>query len=327
MSQTISNGPGIRPLDEGSKAGSGRGAALFKHQPSARVLLRLRALILLGGGVRSSEFVEAVRRSLLDLPIDSAHSLLDLWQAQAAMEVAYAGLPRLSMRVITNSAVPRPRPDAFRVAVSLEHDPYEMRGTGGLLRDIAEAYADDDFIAVANANQILFEPLAHLLAGLEATGAEVSLAAQEQGACGDVLLARCGSLRVIPRVGFIDLKEQALPIIARQATVKVLHRPRRIAMPVRTCADYLSALRAYHLHSPGDPQSARPHAFVEDWQPVFRIVEPGAEVDASARIHDSVVLRGARVERGAIVARCVVCPGAVVRREQVCVDRLLTADV
>jgi NDP-sugar pyrophosphorylase family protein len=288
------------------------------------VLGRLRALILLGGGVRSSEFVQAVRRSLLDLPIDPMHSLLDLWQAHAAMEVAYAGLPRLSMRIITNSVVPRPLPDAFRVAVSIEHDPYEMRGTGGLLRDIAEAYADDDFIAVANANQILFEPLAHLLAGLEATGADVSLAAQQQGTSGDVLLARCGSLRVIPRVGFIDLKEQALPMIARHATVKVLHRPGQIAMPVRTCADYLSALRAYHLRSSGDVQ---PDAFIEDWQPVFRIVEAAAEVHPSARVHDSVVLRGARIERGAIVARCVVCPGAVVRREQVCVDRLLCADV
>src|SRR5258707_11125647 len=58
----------------------------------------------------------------------------------------------------------------------------------------------------------------------------------------------------------------------------------------------------------------------EDWQPAFGIVEDGAIIDPSARVHDSVVLRGGVVEPGAILVRSVVCPSAIVKRDRTIVD-------
>lgn len=63
--------------------------------------------------------------------------------------------------------------------------------------------------------------------------------------------------------------------------------------------------------------------FVEDWWPTCGLVESSADVDPSARVHDSVVLRGSRVRRGAVLVRSVVCPGAVVRNHEIVVGRLV----
>ena len=48
----------------------------------------------------------------------------------------------------------------------------------------------------------------------------------------------------------------------------------------------------------------------EDWRPSFAIAEAGAEVDQTARVHDSVVLAGGVVEAGAVVVRSVVAAPA-----------------
>jgi hypothetical protein len=118
------------------------------------------------------------------------------------------------------------------------------------------------------------------------------------------------------------MKEQALPLISSKYDVRVLHRRRPTGLPVRSLSDYIQALRFHHRsrngrHSENDP-------LAEDWSPTFSLVEGGAQVDASARLHDSVVLQGGRVEPGAVVVRSVVCPDATVGRDRTAVDRLVT---
>jgi hypothetical protein len=101
----------------------------------------------------------------------------------------------------------------------------------------------------------------------------------------------------------------------------VLRRARPLALPLRTRADYVRALRWYHQVPRPEPTL---DPFAEDWQPVFALREQGAEVDPSARLHDSVVLAGGRVERGAMVVRSVVCAGGVVAKNQTVVDQVVT---
>src|SRR5690606_20299334 len=97
-------------------------------------------------------------------------------------------------------------------------DPVEYRGIGGVLRDLAGDYHRDDYILVANAAQLLLSPLselATLLAESDADGpADVSLISHRDGTPSGLMLIRCGSLWCIPQVGYVDMKEQALPMIA-----------------------------------------------------------------------------------------------------------------
>jgi NDP-sugar pyrophosphorylase family protein len=70
----------------------------------------------------------------------------------------------------------------------------------------------------------------------------------------------------------------------------------------------------------GDPLS-------EEWKSTFAIVEPGASVAPSARIHDSIILSGATVDAGAVVVRSVIGPGGIVRKDRKAVDQCVAGEM
>src|SRR5260221_13857782 len=129
---------------------------------------------------------------------------------------------------------------------------------------------------------------------------------------------------MLPASGFVDMKEQGLPLIATQFDVRAVKRRRPTGLPVRSLEGYIQALHYYHRRRMGKATITDPLA--EDWTPSFSLVEATALVDASARIHDSVVLGGACVEPGAVLVRSLVCPGAVVRRDRTAVDQIITLE-
>lgn len=288
-------------------------------------LRRLRAVILLAGTVRANAMRRAVDRFLLELPIDQHHCVMDGWHAHLTSFAQRFEIDRLPVRVIVDRSTPTPAANRWngRCEISFEQDPFEFRGTGGLLCDIARQYEDDDYLLVVNAPQVLYEPLAILAESLNRLEADVALVRQPDGTPSGVMLVRCGCLRAIPRVGFMDLNEQALPIIAQSHDVRVWKHPHATGHPIRTLDGYLEAVREYHRRLSGRADAGDPTA--EDWQATFSIVEHGAEVHPSAVVHDSIVLAGARVEAGALLVRSVVCPHARVLSRQSAIDRLVSA--
>ena len=279
-------------------------------------LERLKSVVLLGGSIRANSLVSAVGLSLLDLPVDVEQSILDRWQDEVeALRIA-VGFDRLEIRLMINkaAAVPRAPGNGRPVAIRIEHEPHEYRGTGGLLRDVTEDYGDDDWILAASAAQVLLEPLPALVTALMATGADVALVSHRTGGASGLMLIRCGCLRSISRIGFVDMKEQALPLIAREQAVRVVHFDEPSGVPVGTLAEYICALRADRLrHGRGDRPVMRP---VEEWQAGFALVEDTTSVDSTARIHDSVVLCGGRVHKGAVIVRSVVRGGGLNTRSR-----------
>ena len=288
------------------------------------VLGRLRTVIVLGGAVRRSGLGSAVKRSVTDLPLDPESGLTikgHLYQ-QLAELCAWLGRSTLGVRVIVNRNAPEPlaqEPDE-KLQVSIESDPLEWRGTGGLLRDASEEYEDEDYILVLLGGQLLLNPLTELTERMAETRGEVSMVAHRDGSSVGLMLIRCGCLRDISGIGFVDLKEQALPAIAKQHRVTVVQWPHASSMPIRTMTDYLAALRRFHQGA-----AVAEKKTLEGWQPRFSIVESTARVHPTARVYDSVVLGTARVERGAVLVRSVVSPGAVVSGDEVVVDRLVKA--
>ena len=214
-------------------------------------------------------------------------------------------------------------PTGGMLRVRIEQDPCDWRGTGGLVRDLADEYQPEDRILVAGAAQVLARPLGDLLEKLCAPDADLTLLAHEDGSPVTLMLIKCHCLRSVPKVGFADLKEQSLPMIASKHNVCVLKQKQAVAMPLRTFSDYIGALRRHHSQDLGEADAS---PFQERWKPSFALVERGAEVSGSAQIYDSVVLRGAQVEHGAVVVRSLVCPGARVPRRSVIVDQLVTRD-
>jgi N-acetylglucosaminyldiphosphoundecaprenol N-acetyl-beta-D-mannosaminyltransferase len=287
---------------------------------AAQALSRVRSLILLGGSVRPTDLTQSIGRSLLDLPLDDSGSILNHWLAHASELARYAGMQHLPVRVMVDKTSPEPHSMAprFGDACRVERDLSEYRGTGGVLHDLADEYEDDDLLLVANAAQVLLDPLSVIAAALEHKRGDVNLISHQDGTPSGVMLLRCRTLRSIASTGFVDMKEQALPEISKSFAVKVLHCRRASGLPVRTLNDYLGALRHYHRRKVGKPASIDPLA--EDWQPTFAIVEDGAVVGPRAHIHDSVVLKGGVVESGAALVRCLVCPGGSAKQKSTIVD-------
>ncbi len=283
-------------------------------------LSRLRALVLLGGSVRPTPLSQATQRSILDLPLDNSGSLLSGWMRHAAQIASRAGLEHgLPVRVLVNQTTPEPvrtGGELFR-DLRIERDRSEYRGTGGVLGDLAADWDDDDLIIVASAAQVMLDPLVTIVTALGRRLRDVGLIAHSDHTPTGVMLFRCAALRLIPRTGFVDMKEQALPQIARRHEVSVLQRRRPTGLPVRTLRDYILALRQFHRLSHGSGNvngNGQTDPLAEDWQSSFAIIEPGAVVDPQARVHDSVVLEGARVEQDTVLVRSVIAGGTVLRR-------------
>lgn len=276
----------------------------------------LRGLVLLGGGVRQSQLAGAIGRSLLDLPVGNGKTVLTHWLEGAEGLGASLGMARLTVRLLLDAHAVEPRSgslDRYRV----ERDRSEYRGTGGLLSSIAADYDDEDLILVGNAAQVLLDPLPELVTALKTTGGDVAVVGHRDGTPSGLMLVTRRALRLIPADGFVDMKEQALPVIASKYDVRVVQRRRPTGMPVRLLSDYISALRA--LHEPEGPTDP----LAEDWKPTFVLVEAGASVAPTARIHDSVVLAGATLEAGAVAVRSVVA--GVVRKDREAVDQCVEA--
>ena len=282
----------------------------------------LRAMVLLGGSVRATALSAATHRSVLDLPLDASGTLLNHWLNHAGELARWAALDHLPVRVMVTQNASEPRSaESSSGHLRVERDLSDYRGTGGVLRDVAADYDDDDVILVANAAQVLLDPLPAIASALQRKGGEIGLISHDDGTPSGIMLITCKTLRLIPPRGFVDMKEQALPLIASKHVVRVMRRARPTGLPVRSLSDYIQALRLHHRRKSGRPGAADPLA--EDWSPTFSLIEPGASVDHSARVHDSVVLRGARVEAGAVLVRSIVCPQAVVYRDHTAVDELV----
>jgi hypothetical protein len=284
------------------------------------------ALVLLAGVVRPTEWHEAIRRPLLDLPVDQEQSLLDLWHAQAIGLARGFAADGLTVRVRLDPTSPVPtqhhlRHDRVRIAV--DRDEPAWRGSGGVLRDIAADYPDEARVVAVHAAQVPLVGLRSVVADLSRTGADAALVTPPDGeVCGSVMWLRCACLRELPAVGYCDFHEQALPVIARQFATRAVPLASPIGLSVRTRASYLQALRRYHRMRQG---VAGGGPFAEDWKPAFGITEQGSDVHPTAQVMDSVVLRGGRVDRGAVLIRSVVCPGGVVRRGRVVIDEVVGA--
>jgi hypothetical protein len=289
-------------------------------------LNRLRAVLLLSGSLRPTEFQRALRRPLLDLPVDADRTIFDVWCDQVAELAASVRWSSPQIRVLSRwgTFAPTFRPRTRAPRVTIEPDREELRGTGGILRDAAADLDNDDYVLVAHAGQVLTQSLVRVAASITdamtRTRASAGVLSHDDGTPTSLFMFRCDCLKLIRAVGFVDLKEQALPLIAARHRVVVCRRPAPIGEPVREAADYVAALQRFHRSARGLGQGG---AFAEDLEPMFGVAEAGAVVEAGARLHDSVVLRGGHVGRGAVVVRSVIGAGATVPRDAVVVGQTL----
>lgn len=285
------------------------------------------AVVLLAGRVGPAELGRGVRRNVLDLPVDDRRRLLDAWaeRLEALARANGHGPLRVLLAIDQASSAPRlPAETAFpHVRFEVVRDATEYRGTAGVVKDAIVDVPRGAHVLVATASQIVREPIERVLSALNGASEGVGLVPHRGSDFAALFLLHSSRFDSVPDVGFMDLKEQALPEPAEGRRLAVVRRPEGASLPIRTRDEYIRALRTVHAANGAARAAVDP--FEEEWQPRFSIVEEGAEIAPSAVVQDSVVLAGARVEDGAVVARSVVCPGGVVRSRGQAVETIVVA--
>jgi hypothetical protein len=279
-------------------------------------LRRLRAVVLLARSARPSRLTTAIGRNVLDLPIDNQSTILDQWLKHVDRAADRIGLDELPLRVLLSRNSPAPRGGTGRPII--DRDLSDWRGDGALLASLKDQYDEHDLILVADAAQVPTGDLADAAAGLSRAGGMVNLLGNPDGTPAGLTLMTCGALRLIPTGPSVDMNEQALPAICRTHEVRVHSTGRPCTTPVNTLAEYIAALGQLAGMTTGDPLE-------EEWQSSRSVIEAGAVVDPAARLHNSVLLTGGRVEAGAIVVRSVVCSGATVQKDRRAMDEIVVA--
>ncbi len=313
----------MRVADLEPTSGTPQAASGDASNAGAAWLSRVRAVALLAGSVRANHLRRVGERLVLELPVHAGRSLLDSWQGHWRGFAQRQSLDNLDVRVMIDQGAPTPMPHSWDAPLSLriERDPQGFRGTGGLLRDLSRPYDEDDLLLVADASMLVPGDLTGPLEALASAQADVAILTSPIGEPAGLMLLRCGALKRVASVGFVDLKEQALPKIAESHRVEAVVWPERVGFSVRTLEEYVHAVRLHHCVLQDEPVDAGPYA--EDWWPKFGIVEAGADVDPSAVLHDSVVLAGGRVEAKAVVVRSLIGPRGVVRSGEEAIELLV----
>lgn len=278
----------------------------------------LAAVVLLAGSVRQSEIASVAQRSLLDLPIRSGHTLGHYWTD--AVGTFRSGCRRLDLPLLVtaNSISLFPASIASDDTTIVRMDVNEPRGSGGALRDALAGFDPASRVLIAPGHALPRGDLLDVLGLLARANADIVIHADAARMPTGFLLLRCGVLAGVAVNGFADLKEQVLPQLASRFDVRVVRDGHPSPLAIRSLAGYIHALRSVLSVTPGIDD-----AFTEEWRSAFSIAEDGSTVHPTARLHDSVVLKGGRVGAGALVVRCLVGPGGSVAAGEAVFDKLI----
>jgi len=267
--------------------------------------------ILAGSAHRSSDLAPLSRPpALLPLCPDGLSNVSLLLQAIEPHVCPVRSEPY--QRVLTPEAV-RESGLPHEIESRLWTDRTAFRGTGGILADAAADLPDEARILVLNGAEVFDDRLDEILRRVTAIDNDVVLCRTHHGSPIGVCVIRAECLRGVSKVGYQDFKEQVLPQLATRFSVGVVTLDRAVTTSVvGRIFDRASYLACRHrLAENGTMRNGAP--------------ETGVSIAEDAIVSDSAILRGARIQHGAVVARSIIDEGVIVRARRRVIDQVVVA--
>ncbi len=291
---------------------------------STQILQSIRSMVVLYGSVRTTHLASRIQRSLLDLPLSSSGTITSHHLDHAQACARRFDLSEFDLRVLVDNESQPPDVGSISGGVEciVQQDASSIRGVAGVLSDATREMGDDEYIIVCSGAQVYLEPLSDLVHAMAKKCADVAFVATKDGAPVGVWLIRCGVLKSVNPIGYVDLKEQSLEKWKTEHKVSVVERNRHYAHPTRSIDEYLNAIRA-NSRGLGSGSTIDEDPYREAWESTFAIDETQSIDTGSTILHDSVVLKGATIGKGAVIVRSVICPGAVVAPGARVIDKVL----
>lgn len=297
---------------------------------------RIDLCVLLAGGLKPSPLAAAAGRSVLDLSVDGVQTTMRHWIEHLA-PLGSAAEP-LPVRIMHGSSLAptKPVPDSVPAGLRLrvERETKEFRGPAGVVKDAAIDLPPDATVLVIEAARWFGGDLASVIdahhdGSSGSSPAAVTVTATASSAPGGIVVLERSTLDLISELGFMDLKEQWLGKVGEAGRrVRVVEfGPDRPSFLLRERTDLLRASRAALQRAAagalreGGPGKPRP-LYSKSEEGYFAAVSPESTIEPNTSIVNSVIMDGAVVRTGAIVARSLVCPGGVVEANEVVVDQV-----
>jgi len=297
---------------------------------SHKDLPRLDSCILLAGGLVPSPLAKLTHQLTLELWLTAKETVFGRWCDVLDHLATSAGIDHPSIRVVHSGPPYEPThalvDDRFEVRTFAEPD--EFRGPAGVLRDITKNDPPDSVILVAEAARYIAGTLSQLIEDWTEHQPDVLVAKTPDGTPAGIMLMKASALKLVPDTGFMDVKEQWLPLCIEDG-MKIWTSSTRNFMPfpLRSLDQFLAA-SAIASGKPCPITSTipvlGPLSPITKTEDKSRIAED-AEVARDAVVADAVVMPGSKVGPGAIVVRSLVCPGAEVPAGEIVVDSVVAA--
>jgi len=280
--------------------------------------------LILSGGLKSPDLMNRFGWPLSCLPQTKNAHVIDTW-SEAFRGL---GLDENSVYVMTDALGKSLWARSDR-SPNLIEDQAPYRGPAGVLLDAFEHIGLDRPCVIIEHSRMLESPglLAGLVESHKSGGQAITVATNPNGTFSGILIADPEPIKIIPRIGFMDIKEQWLPA-AHTNGLSVARVPLDgWSYQIRSRSAYLTAIRK--IGGFGTPLDqgviARSIGKMMNTRYGGGLITDGAHVDASASIAHSVVCPGAVVGARAIVVRSIIGPGAGVMNDAVVVDSTVKA--
>ncbi len=268
--------------------------------------------VVLSGGLRPSPLMQETGCATLDLSITPTQTVADIWRSrlEEVLEID-------QIWIVPSGSCPKPQATS---KMQLAEEPDGYRGPGGVVRDMSLKLGTGT-ILVVEAARYLDASFAPLMRRHTESGAMATVGMNSDGSPAGIYAISREAVALVPARGFMDLKEQWLPLIREQGRVEVVQIEGRGAMPLQTRQDFLNAAGwlACGRKATELVDSIWWSADSTGWS----IAARDATVEEGAFVEYSVLQPGAVVRSGAIVARSIVCAGAVVETNARVVDRTI----
>lgn len=279
------------------------------------------AVILLAGGLRTSDLHQSLGFPAAGLPLEPRRTVLQSWVEVLRADDRLRGA-RLSLTCSSErdrewfSAEVRRLTNAGPIEVTLDRRPH--RGVGGVVADTVSEFDQDLDVVVVEVNTLPPPSVSIALDALRESASLVVGSSIDDRPAGVVVLKR-RVLEIVPRIGYLDLKEQFLPQAVARGFRAVAARITPTAVRISDRRNYLRAVRIWQetrrLPDAGHRSSSTGSG--------RSVICEGAVVHDRSVIRDSVVLPGAVIAGGAVVARSVVGPMIRIPENTIVVDGIV----
>lgn len=284
--------------------------------------------VLLSSSLVRHPFALATPQHLLDFEVSPETTLLEHW----AHHIPVSHNSRnIAIRVMLAPDAPAPTSVRQNDRLRVLRDRDDYRGPAGAMIDSCEDLPPNTVVIALESTRLLFAPFAPMIDTHTQQHHDITIVTDAIGHPLGITITTREMLDTIPRRGYIDFKEQWLTKQISQSAKVFSHRvPLGSSLQIYNRKTLLAAMSHFRRLSqpPSTHESVALPRSTHDY--ILRSLDgqghvhtDGCAISGHPSAPGSYIMKSAHVPPTAVVARCVVFPGARIEENETVTDMLI----